>query len=667
MSKAVRDPRRALSAVLALVCCLAGGGLALEHPVSPMLALGAFYVATVMAVWRPGAWLFAVPACLPFLNFAPWTGWLVFEEFDLLLLAVLAAGYFRLARLPRGDTFRRSQPMFFSNAIVGMFASASLLSLARGGLDAGAFTGEVTWSWFQSYGDPLNSLRVFKSLLWATLCIPLLHDALRQSVPQSCKRLAAGMLVGLVVVTLAVLWERAVFPGWFNFTSKYRTTALFWEMHVGGAAIDAYLALATPFVVWALRSARRPWQWGWGALLAVLVTYAGLTTFSRGVYLSMAAPLVLLGLLLWVQKAGLDLRAMALSLWQRRRPNGWRAKGAWILSIALVAEVVGVLNGGSFMASRLTTTERDFGSRMAHWQRGLDLLHDPMDWLVGIGLGRLPSHYARSYPEGEWPGQVAWRAGQGTEPPVMRLSGPDTDDELGGLFAMTQRVSPVPGARYLATVQVRVAAPVGVYLQLCERHLLYPAGCQDAYLALKPKTDPAADPWQRIVVPLRGSNFRGGPWFVPRLGMLSVMVPGAGVHADFRSIGLQSTDRKELVANGNFAQNLAHWFPAARFYFLPWHIDNLYLEVLVERGLLGMVLWGVLMGAALWHLVLGRARRQPLAPYLAASLSGVLLVGLVSSVMDVPRVAFMLFLLAFFALQLGPASLQPESKKINLL
>lgn len=644
----MRDPRRAVAALLALACGAAGVVLALAHPVSPVLAMVGFYAAVIVALWLPGIWLFAVPACLPFLNFAPWTGWLIFDEFDLLLLAALAAGYFRLVRLPRDTPFRWTQRLSFSTAIISLFAVASLLSLARGGLDAGSFT----WGWFQGYGDPLNSVRASKSLLWATLCIPLLQDALRQSVAQSCKRLVAGMLVGLVVVVLAVLWERAAFPGWFNFTSKYRTTALFWEMHVGGAAIDVYLALATPFVAWALHSARRPWQWAWGALLAVVVTYAGLTTFSRGVYLSMAAPLVLLGLLLWMQKAGLDLRAMVLSLWLRRRPGGWRAKAAWILSIALAAEVVGVLNGGSFMASRLTTTERDFGSRMAHWQRGLDLLHNPVDGLVGIGLGRLPSHYARSYPEGEWPGHVAWRAGQGAEPPVMRVSGPDSDDELAGLFAVTQRVSPMPGVRYLATVQVRVDMPVAVHLQLCERHLLYPARCQDAYLSLQPRAGPAADPWQRIAVPLHGSNFQGNPWFAPRLGMFSVTVLGAGTHADFRSIGLLSSERQLLLANGGFAQNLAHWFPAARFYFLPWHIDNLYLEVLIERGLLGLVLWVALMGTALWHLVLGPARRQPLAPYLAASLSGGLLVGLVSSVMDVPRVAFMLFLLVFFALQL---------------
>jgi O-antigen ligase len=127
-------------------------------------------------------------------------------------------------------------------------------------------------------------------------------------------------------------------------------------------------------------------------------------------------------------------------------------------------------------------------------------------------------------------------------------------------------------------------------------------------------------------------------------------VLGGGTHADFQSIGLAGRNGRELLVNTDFAQGLARWFPAERFYFLPWHIDNLYLELLIERGVLGLVLWLLIVGTALWHLILGRARQQPLAPYLAASLMGVSLVGMVSSVMDVPRVAFLPYLLALCAL-----------------
>jgi hypothetical protein len=45
-----------------------------------------------------------------------------------------------------------------------------------------------------------------------------------------------------------------------------------------------------------------------------------------------------------------------------------------------------------------------------------------------------------------------------------------------------------------------------------------------------------------------------------------------------------------------------------------------------------------------------RTARLPAAPFLAASLCGALLVGLVSSIFDVPRVAYLLQLLLVFSL-----------------
>ena len=119
---------------------------------------------------------------------------------------------------------------------------------------------------------------------------------------------------------------------------------------------------------------------------------------------------------------------------------------------------------------------------------------------------------------------------------------------------------------------------------------------------------------------------------------------------DVKLVGQSSSN---LLANGDFSAGLSHWFAAAQGYFVPWHLDNLFLEILVERGLFGLLAWLTLVGYALWHLVLGRASLAPLTPYVVASLMAVLLVGLVSSVMDVPRVAFLFWLLLFLAVQLS--------------
>ncbi len=627
--------------LLAAVTFLAGAGLAWHHPVAPMTALTLFWAWVLVAAWRPGLWLLVVPACLPLLNFSPWTGWLVFEEFDLLLLGTLAGGYGRWALW--GPVAGTPLPRKLS-VLLFLLAGAQLVALFRGFADAGGFA----FDWFAGYSDPLNSWRVFKSLAFALLLAPLLQQALQTSQALACQRLARGMVAGMAVVTLAVLWERAAFLGLADFSTHYRTVALFWEMHVGGAAIDSYLALATPFVVWALVAARGPGPWGAAAVLALLTCYACLTTFSRGVYGAVAGPMLLLAGLWWWRKSGVKARAR----WRAARQRGsWRVWGGVLLVVALAAEVVLVLGGGTFMAERLEKTERDLGSRLAHWQHGLDLHEGPWDPWLGMGLGRLPARYAAQVPEREFSGAVRWQrepAVAGPQAAYVTVLGPPTQGELGGAFALTQRVGGLVRGHYRVTLAVRAQVPTSVLVALCERHLLYDRRCQRAFV----RVGAEASGWQTLTLALRGPALSSGAWYAPRLAMLSVAVLDAGGAVEVDSVRLQQGSGPTLLENGDFSQGLAHWLPAAQSYFVPWHIDNLYLELFIERGGVGLVLMLLLAAWALGHVLLGSARHHPLSPYLAAALCGVGTVGLVSSVMDVPRVSFLFCLLMLFSVLL---------------
>ncbi len=616
----------------ALGSFLAGLTLAWHHPLWPMVACVAFVLWCMAAAWRPSAWLLLVPACLPWLNFSPWTGWLIFEEFDLLLLGALAGGYAHMAYTPQTDSEpQKNEILWFPVSLLLLLGTSGLWSLYRGAMDAGGWA----FDWFAGYSDALNSLRVFKSLGFALLFVPLLNSRHAPSPTRAGQLLAWGMVLGLLQVTLAVLWERAAFPGVFDFSTHFRTVALFWEMHVGGAAIDAYLALSTPFVVWTLIQARRPLAWTGAAVLTLLAGYACLTTFSRGVYGAVLGSLIVLGVLLWIQKHQNAALMAASSAGRRHWFTGWRPKASVMLLLALLLEVALVLGAGSFMMKRLDTADRDLNSRLTHWQHGLDLLQQPADWLLGIGLGRFPDHYASQVPRGEFSGSMT--PGDG----FVTLLGPVSRNSLAGSYALTQRLSGVTAGQHWVSLQVRAHARTDVYFDLCERHLLYDGNCQGAFVRIAP----GKQAWQTLVLPLRGPALSGGPWYAPRLHMFSLAIANAGGAADFDNVKLVRTQGPSLLENGDFSQGLAHWFPAAQSYFVPWHMDNLYLEMLVERGGLGLLLWLMLMHYTLWHAVFGRARSHELAPFLTASLCGVLLVGLVSSVMDVPRVAFLMYLL----------------------
>ncbi len=691
------------AALIAALCLAAAMAICGLHPLSPTLALAAFYATGVALLWQRRLWLFLLPAALPVLNFLPWTGWLMVDEFDLLLLCVLATGYGRMAFEPAAARAKplvmdspdsadlvdsldsAAEPKAAANAVwllVALFAVSSLVSAWRGFTADGlgqALAGLSESGLWQDYSDPLNSLRLAKSLVFALLCVPLLRREMAQAGCSAAvfQPVGAGMLAGLSMVVVVVLWERLAFPGLFNFSTRYRTTAMFWEMHLGGAAVDAYFALATPFVVWALARSRSWRHWFPLALLALLTCYAVLTTFSRGVFVAVALPLVLLAIGHWAQKTGLD--------WREPLGRAWRRRASFWLVTLLSLEIALVAAGSSFLAERVAQSQDDLSDRVAHWRRGVGLLQTPSDWLVGIGLGRFPGQYAQLGPHTEFSGTLKLLRETPDAPqfqavpPIAiaqnfaRLAGPLTEPEIGGLFMLNQRVNvPVAqwlkqaptqraGSGYTVALEARASGSTRIMLKVCEKHLLYEGECLARYMSLRGGAvsggGPVGDqgPWQRMVVTLRGAGLQLDDSAVARSAVLSIAVFAPGVVLDIRHLQLLNPTGQPLAANADFSQGLAHWFPSAGSYYLPWHIDNLYLELLIERGLAGLLLFVALVGTILGRLLAVQPQARQSAAIVGASILGALLLGMVSSVLDAPRVTFLLFFLIFLANQLAGA------------
>jgi hypothetical protein len=122
------------------------------------------------------------------------------------------------------------------------------------------------------------------------------------------------------------------------------------------------------------------------------------------------------------------------------------------------------------------------------------------------------------------------------------------------------------------------------------------------------------------------------------------------------NISLIGADGRDLLTNGSFSRDMTGWFTTSDRFHLPWHIKNLGLNVLFDQGAVGLLLFLMLTGGALFRLVVGAARMHPFAPFLAAALAGFLLVGLFDSLLDVPRLAFLFYLLTFVALLLRPGA-----------
>ena len=786
-----------------------GLATSLQYPIYPLWVAGLMMLSVGVFFIRPTAWLVLLPAALPVVGFAPWSGWITFEEVDILVLAIAAGGYFRVvwhggARATVKGAGARPAAWVWLLAI--LFVASTLLAMVRGFDDAGGFA----FGWFQGYHEPMNSVRLAKSFLLAVLLLPLWQVVHRERGEQAVSALSTGLLLGLAGASVVALWERLAFPGLLNFSADYRTTGLFWEMHVGGAALDGFLALTVPFAVRALVGAKSKLRGSLAAGVCVLAGYACLTTFSRGVYLAvplgllvyfalaatnglpqgkrpwtpilagvllvigfmfaaawmfqgsgyrgMAALLGSVALMLWLVpvlrefKAGqwwlgaaagavLILTAGAIAwalpkgayvawvvvaaltavalVFQRRMPstglltgpltfggflatlgstglvaNHWgEAAGlqhAWPTLLAvlgvgivatlwkkplwpqalrwqastlgamgMVAAVVGVMGGGAYMSDRFSTGGQDLTGRLVHWQMGRDMLNTPADWWLGKGLGRFAANYFLQGNPTQRPGD--YRIATEGDERFLTLVGGLHMLGYGELLRVMQRV-PEVGQPTRVQAQVRAAMPVRIRFEVCEKHLLYPDACK----ALDVDVKASPGKWQAIDVALAGPTVSRGAWYAPKFLAFSAALSTNGGRANLDQIRLSGPDGRNLLTNGDFSEDMARWFFTSDKNHLPWHMKNVFMHVFFDQGLVGLALWGLLVGGALVRLTRGKARQHPLAPTLAAGLVGFVVVGLFDSLLDVPRVAMLFYLMVLLGLSLRVQSAGHQAPGVHV-
>lgn len=517
-----------------------GAGLAVAHPLWPYFVLPAFLFAALLFSARPFLGLLALPALLPVLDFAPWSGWLSVDEFDVLVLAVLTGAYFRM--------FRNKAALPHAKAFAGLVLALVCL---------------IVWGKFSSAEAPMNVLRVGKSLFWTLLLWPPLETSC-EALPPSEKltQFFQATLLGSVWVALSILWERAFFPGLLDFQTPYRTVGLFWEMHHGGAALDVYLALIVPVLAWAWRQTLPPLaRLFLGAFILVFV-YACLTTFSRGVVFAATGTLILHGV---------------LYAWQAHRQgtaHAMRPGGMSILILVLIGfEAFLILGADSFMGSRLQQTTLDFDGRLEHWRRSLSALKSPADFLFGIGLGKFPSRQIQRSLGVARPGEFTLTKST-EETGKARLSGPDFPQEgieLGPYFALSQRIDLASGRPYRFSIKSRSEQSGNLLVRVCASHLLYPSRCNTRVLRLS-----GSGKWQSVL--LSGQKLPDkSSWLAAGHGVFLVSVLTPGLAVEISEMKLEAGNSGNLLANSRFGEGQNRWFPQSFFYFFPWHVDNLYI------------------------------------------------------------------------------------------
>ncbi|WP_205746735.1 hypothetical protein, partial [Duganella callida] len=315
-------------------------------------------------------------------------------------------------------------------------------------------------------------------------------------------------------------------------------------------------------------------------------------------------------------------------------------RGALLLAL-LCAVAVPVLEGPA-MQRRYHATARDLAGRQAHWIDGLGLIGPGwVRWLAGMGLGSYPRlHHQYSK-------EPAHAAAYG----LMGAGGRNWLQLAGGSpVYIDQLVAVAPQRRYILSFDARTlrgAPELGV--SLCEKWL-YSANCKWSVERLP--TQPA---WRRYVLAVDTP-----PWAKRRPVKLSLTNLRQGSILAVSNVALRAPEGGNLLANGTFADGMDRWLPVYDNY-QPWHLENWWLQMLIEQGACGVLAHVLLLACAAMALL--RRRRAPYRamPAVAAALAAFLTLTFIDSLGDFYRITFVFYLITILTMLQARHSPQESS------
>ncbi len=595
-----------------LLLCLTVWGVASSPFARVWFPLGVgFYF---FALWRsPLLWLFVIPALLPVLDLSPWSGRFFFGAFDFVVWGTWAV----LLLKPSGPEFPRSRLPAPALWLAGLLAASFLISAFVGllplqPLDTNAFS---------NYYSRYNSLRVFKGVFYAWGFFPFLRSGL-DSRARFERYFLPGIIAGLCGVGVVALWERQIFTGLFNFSIDFRITSTFYGMHIGGAYLEAYLAVVLPFVAGCF-CLLKGIRWYWVGIVALgLGLYTELMTFSRIGYFSFGVSAVI-------------LFSALLYIYSKKAKVVFAS--CWVLFLVILLAVP-VLRG-NYIQDRFAKSVQDAEVRFSHWKGALNMMDE--NWgarLFGMGLGSYPRTYFQTHSGKIGPSSYSYVKENNNT--FLRLSSGDP-------LYLGQKVSLQPFQNYTLKLDLRSQNEMAILnIPVCEKSLLHSFDCR----WLKQKVGNTDGQWRTF-----GQTFTSGT-----MGEGNSLFQGAPVELAFYN-GIKDTNvdidnvylideaGTDLLQNGDFSRGNDFWFFTIDNH-LPWHIFNLWIHLIFESGWIGFLLFNCFVGYTIFHLVKGILRKDPLAAILLASIGGFLIVGIIGSLFDSPRISLLFFFISFVSL-----------------
>jgi hypothetical protein len=600
--------------IAAATCFTLAAAIVAHYPLAP-LAFGIALLIYALALWHwPALWLAVIPAMLPSFDLTPWTGWAQLGEPDPFILVTL--GVLALRTPLRLADFRLEGLVA---AVVVLSLISYLSSIAIGLALPGPEVGSDN-----PYLRPDNALRLAKGFYTALALLPFLRMRMR-TYGDAMVWLGTGMVAGLAIVSLAVLAERAVFTGLFDFTTRYRVVGTFSSMHVGGGYIGAYIAMALPFLLVCLLKPR-PLTLLAMFVAAILAGYALVVSYARTAYA---------GALISMLAAGVGWG------WATRHRNTGTGP-ALALSGLVLLTVGGILVaavGSGFMAKRFGTVVSGLGDRGENWSGGMALREDGLaSDLFGQGLGTYPRIVLARKREDRFPTNFV--VGENGGYRYLSL-------HTGLQIYFGQKVSVQPNQQYRLLLALRSPDGKGALtILLCEKMLLYSANCRHTIFRTR-----IPGKWEDFGAAISsvGLDEHTMLGWLKRPVELSLVDPLPGSTIEICHIRMLDPQGRDILANGDFSRGTERWYFTDDQHAI-WRIENQYLMSLFEGGVLGLVSFMLLAGTALAGAVRAMGRGNRMAAPVAAALLAFLCSGVFDYLLEEPRLATLFYIIAFCGL-----------------
>lgn len=614
--------------VVAVILALTVVYCVLTFPIANIYIAIALAAYSVVLWQRSNLWLMILPAMVPLIDLVPWSGRALITVFDLFIVITVAIAFWH-----RRFSFDfLSGKRFLLLLLIGLglsYFSSTFLGIFNQSFD-------VSEPYFL-FHSPLNSVRVSKGFFEAFLLLPVLGFEKRNQQPIA-RHFSIGMVSGLTVGILVVLWERLMFPGLFNYSSEYRISGLFSGMLIGGAAVDGFLALTFPFFVACFFAFRDRAIYVAGFLIFAGGAYSTLVTFSRSSYAAIVAILI-------VQFFGSFFIGKQAVTRISRKTAAFIVFG--VISVMIMVPII----GGGFIQQRFSSTTDDFSTRINHWNTALGLMKaSSSNYLHGLGKGTFPHQYLNETLEGNALAKF-WIVDDEEANNFLRFS---PSDKAGDLF-VRQRFTPTGIGPYRLEISLRGYSKGAekLLIEFCERNLL-PTGrdCRWIGIKLDPNIQGRWETYKQSI----DVNSNTGLLSFARPFEISLLNRGLHANLDISSVQIYDAAENELLRNITFNEQFDYWFFSSGNH-LAWHIKNICVSALFEGGILELTLFLLFYGFVLFQLLQTSAAARPYAIVLLSSVAGFLVIGLFNSPFDFPKISWLFYLTAWVAI-LGPEDCQ---------